>query len=643
MFKMGELQIENCTTVSLRYRFVTQISDAGDYELRFEAEPSQTLEYPEDDASEDSSETNGEDNAMEIEVDVNFLRSLDPKDWKEQDHYAVLGLEKLRFKATDDDLKRAYRKMVLKHHPDKRKALGEEILSDDDYFTCITKAYEILGTPFKRRSFDSVDPEFDDSLPSGNQSKKEFFKVFNKCFESNSRWSEKKDVPLLGNKNTTREKVEEFYSFWYNFDSWREFSYLDEEEKEKGQDRDERRWIEKQNKVTRLKRKKEEMARIRTLVDLAYSNDPRIAKFKQEEKDRKLAAKQAKLNAVQAKKEEEEKLQREAQLAREKEEAAEKAKQEVLKQEREVQKKALKKERKIFRDTCKSNKYFSQNQDESLNHMTGVEKICELFKLMELEKLNKDLKQNGRTAFLTAMKHTEKRIEEERLAVLESQKKTENPDAAKCSLKAVNLEWSADQIQLLIKAVNLFPAGTNQRWDVIANFINQHGNLPEGQGFNAKDVLGKAKDLQNTDFSKSNLKTAANQQAFNNFEKDKRNVTVKTVTDDDISKNIDSMAEINRMIINHNKQNNQAGDSERTNITPASENGIKKIEPSPWTPAEQQLLEQALKTFSNSTPDRWDKISECIPNRSKKDCMRRYKELVEIVKAKKAAQAALNK
>lgn len=49
------------------------------------------------------------------------------------------------FNATDDDIRRAYRKIVLKHHPDKRKAQGEEIRQDDDYFTCITKAYETLG------------------------------------------------------------------------------------------------------------------------------------------------------------------------------------------------------------------------------------------------------------------------------------------------------------------------------------------------------------------------------------------------------------------------------------------------------------------------------------------------------------------
>lgn len=50
-----------------------------------------------------------------------------------------------RYNATDDDIKRAYRKIVLKHHPDKRKAQGENVNSDTDYFTCITKAYETLG------------------------------------------------------------------------------------------------------------------------------------------------------------------------------------------------------------------------------------------------------------------------------------------------------------------------------------------------------------------------------------------------------------------------------------------------------------------------------------------------------------------
>lgn len=639
---MGEVKTENCTTVALRYRFVTQVSETGDHVLLYEAEPSRTIEIPDEEVDDSNEETN----EFQFEDDVDFLRSLDPKEWKDQDHYAVLGIRKLRFKATEDDLKRAYRKMVLKHHPDKRKALGEEIRPDDDYFTCITKAYEILGTPVKRRSYDSVDPEFDDNIPSGTELKKDFFDVFPKYFELNARWSEKKNVPLLGDQNTSREKVEHFYTFWYNFESWREFSYLDEEEKEKGQDRDERRWIEKQNKVARAKRKKEEMTRIRTLVDLAYNADPRIAKFKQEDKDRKLAAKRAKQSAAQARKEEEERIMKEAQIAKEKAEAAEKARIEAIRQEREVQKKALKKERKIFRDTCKANNYFSENVDENLTHMTAMEKICELLKLVELEKLNNDLKSNGRNAFLNAVTESERRIEEERRALLESQQKSE-AEKAKSALRVCTIEWTGEHIQLLIKAVNLFPAGTNQRWEVIANFLNQHGALPDGYSFNAKEVLAKAKDLQNTDFSKSNLKIVANQQAYDNFEKEKRNVKVD---DSEISKKIDS--ELNtstkknskaEKITNNHKQNNVVKQTE--NIV---ENGKKSDAPvnkveTPWTPAEQQLLEQALKTYTTTTPDRWDRIAECIPNRTKKDCMRRYKELVEIVKAKKAAQAALNK
>lgn len=47
--------------------------------------------------------------------------------------------------------------------------------------------------------------------------------------------------------------------------------------------------------------------------------------------------------------------------------------------------------------------------------------------------------------------------------------------------------------------------------------------------------------------------------------------------------------------------------------------------PAPWTTEEQKLLEQALKTYPSNTPERWDKIAQAIPNRSKKDCIKRYK------------------
>ena len=72
--------------------------------------------------------------------------------------------------------------------------------------------------------------------------------------------------------------------------------------------REQRKWIDKQNKAMRVKRKKEEMVRIRSLVDLAYSMDPRVAAFKQEELERKAAAKKAKQDAARAARAEQEKV-----------------------------------------------------------------------------------------------------------------------------------------------------------------------------------------------------------------------------------------------------------------------------------------------------------------------------------------------
>ncbi|XP_020280935.1 dnaJ homolog subfamily C member 2 isoform X2 [Pseudomyrmex gracilis] len=555
----------------------------------------------------------------QFEDDLEYLRSLNPRDWKDQDHYAVLGLKTLRHRATEDLIKRAYKQKILKHHPDKRKAMGEEIRPDDDYFTCITRAWETLGNQAKRRSYDSVDPYFNDSLPDEKDCRSNFYEVLGKTFKENSRWSVKKPVPQLGGPYMPREKVEKFYSFWYDFDSWREYSYLDEEDKESGQDREMRRWIEKKNKATRAKRKKEEMARIRSLVDMAYNIDPRIKKFQQEGKDKKNAMKRAKQEAAKARQQEEERIARNAaekeRLEKEKRESEERAKQDALKQEREAQKKALRKERKALRDFCKANNYFAENSTESLRHMESVEKICELFKLVQLEEAMKRLQTDGRNAFLSIVEETERKIEEERRVNVANNDARNTLDK---QTKTCTAPWSENDLQLLIKAVNLFPAGTNQRWEVVANFINQHNNSTNGVIRDAKEVLAKAKSLQSTDFSKSSLKEQANKKAFDNFIAEKK-------TKDAVEERMPAVTER----LDHPIANGVA-------VEPKE---IKK-ESTPWTPGEQKLLEQALKTYPTTVSDRWDQIAACIPTRTKKECMRRYKELVELVKAKKAAQVS---
>lgn len=515
----------------------------------------------------------------------------------------------------------------MRHHPDKRKGQGENVDPDNDYFTCITRAYEFLGVQPKRRSYDSVDPYFNDDLPTQNEIDKDYFEALAPAFKLNARWSEKKRVPLLGTMESSRKHVEKFYDFWYDFQSWREYSYLDEEDKEKGQDRDERRWIDKQNKVMRAKRKKEEMARIRQLVDLAYNNDPRIAKFKKEERDKKLAAKKAKQTAAQALKHAEEQQKRDEEAAKLKAEQEEQKRIVEIQKERELQKRALKKERKILRDLAKSQNYFTTDDNDKIKNIENVEKLCEALKLLELQDLNKKLNEDPEKLienFNEAVNEVEKQLEEERMRNLQGNyinsigKNTSNPLTNKKAL------WNNDNIQLLIKAVNLFPAGTNQRWDVVANFINLHAkNLPENVKFNAKEVLNKAKDIQSSDFSKNDLKAQVNQKAFESFEKSKKDL--KIIDRSDIS----------------TKDPGTPAEKVVNGTTPAATKTevVKETkEPKPWTKEEQSLLEQAIKTYPVSTADRWDRIAECIPNRNKKECLKRVKELVDLVNAKNKAQ-----
>ena len=88
--------------------------------------------------------------------------------------------------------------------------------------------------------------------------------------------------------------------------------------------RDDKRYTEKKNKSERARRKKEDTARLRQLVDLTLSLDPRIKRIKQEEKEAREAKKKGKsgsngLNAKQKAEEEKKKAEEEAKKKEEEE------------------------------------------------------------------------------------------------------------------------------------------------------------------------------------------------------------------------------------------------------------------------------------------------------------------------------------
>ncbi|XP_033835364.1 dnaJ homolog subfamily B member 12a [Periophthalmus magnuspinnatus] len=68
-----------------------------------------------------------------------------------KDYYQTLGVEK---NASEEDLKKAYRKLALKFHPDKNHAPGAT-----EAFKAIGNAYAVLSNPDKRRHYDQYGEE----------------------------------------------------------------------------------------------------------------------------------------------------------------------------------------------------------------------------------------------------------------------------------------------------------------------------------------------------------------------------------------------------------------------------------------------------------------------------------------------------
>lgn len=153
--------------------------------------------------------------------------------------------------------------------------------------------------------------------------------------------------------------VEDFYNFWYNFDSWRTFEYLDEDVPDDNENRDQKRHQERKNANARKKRKVEDNQRLRKLVDDAVAGDERIKRFRQEAsaaKNKKRfereAAEKAAAEEAAAKKAAEEAAAKEA-------EAKAKLDREGNKKAKEAAKNAVKKNKRVLKGSVKDANYFT--------------------------------------------------------------------------------------------------------------------------------------------------------------------------------------------------------------------------------------------------------------------------------------------
>ncbi len=66
-----------------------------------------------------------------------------------KDYYAILGVPR---GASDDEIKRAFRRLARQHHPD----VAKDKRSSEERFKEINEAYEVLGNPENRRRYDRL-------------------------------------------------------------------------------------------------------------------------------------------------------------------------------------------------------------------------------------------------------------------------------------------------------------------------------------------------------------------------------------------------------------------------------------------------------------------------------------------------------
>ncbi|KNC96251.1 uncharacterized protein SPPG_08403 [Spizellomyces punctatus DAOM BR117] len=559
------------------------------------------------------------------------LLKSDPLKWKEQDHYAVLGLSKLRWKASEEEIKRAYRRKVLKHHPDKNPD------GSDSFFKCVQKAWEVMSEPVKRRQWDSVDPKFDDSVPSA-KAKGDFFKLYQPAFEKEARFSKIQPVPELGSGDLTRDEVEAFYNFWFNFDSWRTFENLDEEDTDNVESREEKRWLERRNKAERTKRKKADNARVNKLVEQAFQADPRIKKFREDDKAAKESKKREKEAAARAAEEEAKRKAEEEQAAKEKAEAEERTRQQAEKKEREAAKNALRKEKKTIKRIMRDNNNFlpeDASPDAVATQLQKLDEIMEFLDVSGLEQFRKKLEEaapGGADDLVLVLDEEHMAMVEAKDAQKQAADASREEAKAKEEKKVVKAPWSAKELATLIKAVKLFPGGTIDRWEKIAEYINEHGG-EEGESAEtkasrqrtAKEAISQSKVVQSAQAAdRQRLQQAAKKPVAKVEINDKPTERVEPAT-----AAAPDEASTAKAVVNGDKAAPKAPQPSM----PAPPNAS-------WSTEQQIALEQAMRkfpaaSFRENPNERWEKITSEVAGKTKKEIKQRVKELAEMVKKKK--------
>ncbi|XP_002412691.4 dnaJ homolog subfamily C member 1 [Ixodes scapularis] len=170
---------------------------------------------------------------------------------------------------------------------------------------------------------------------------------------------------------------------------------------------------------------------------------------------------------------------------------------------------------------------------------------------------------------------------------------TSRESEATCS-DTCKTPWSEDDTVALIRAMKKYPTGTVERWQKIADLLNR----------TADEVILVMKQLKKSNLT-ANIVPHAQGVTAHDYE---------SVTAFDQAPTIRLLAD-------------------------SADGGAQPLQKADdWSQAQQKCMEAALQRFPKGTEDRWDRIAEAVPGKSREDCMLRFKFLVEALRRRKVEE-----